>query len=280
MLKEKVYIGGRAAAVTKDEPTVVVYDPKQDSCDTLPPYTYKWFSMAVVSDQLVLVGGRDSFYKKTNKLGVWNEWSETWTYPLPPMTTACSSPSVTTHKNRWLVVMGGSGDETSLSRVEILDTTEPVQWYQAASLPQSCYQLSSATIGDICYLLGGFTREGPSKKVFRVCLDDLIPQAASQPTSTSVPLTPSPWQSLLDTPLHQSTALAFNGALLVVGGGVYPGRSTVYMYHPRRKCWFKAGELPNKRHTCGCIVLPSGEMLVSGGGDDEMRQQIEIASIL
>ena len=53
---------------------MIVYNPKQDSYDTLPPYAYQWFSMAVVNNQLVLVGGRDiQTDKVTNKLGVWNE---------------------------------------------------------------------------------------------------------------------------------------------------------------------------------------------------------------
>ena len=119
------------------------------------------------------------------------------------MTKACNLPFVATYNNRWLVVMGGNGkyDGIHLSRVEILDTTEPLQWYQAASLPQPCYQVPSATIGNMCYLLGGFSKEGVSKKVFSVCLDDLISQATSQTVSPSAPPipVPSPWQSLPDT---------------------------------------------------------------------------------
>ena len=121
VFKEMVYIGGGNASPDRER-TVMVYDPKQDSHDTLPPYTFKWFSMAVVNNQLVLVGGKDvQTGKVTNKLGVWNQQSKRWTHPLPQMTTACNSPSVATHNNRWLVVMGGY-DKTHLSRVEILDT--------------------------------------------------------------------------------------------------------------------------------------------------------------
>ena len=102
--------------------------------DTLSPYTYKYFSMAIVNNQLVLVGGVDvQTNKKTNKLGVWNEHSKRWTYLLPQMTTACRSPSIATHNNRWLVVIRGYGDGFVLTRVEILDTTESRQWYHAAS---------------------------------------------------------------------------------------------------------------------------------------------------
>ena len=268
-----------------DEQKVVVYDPKLDTCNTLPPYTYKYFSMAVINDQLVLVGGCEvaTYDNKTNRLGVWDEQSKRWTHPLPPMTTACDSPSVATHNNRWLVMIGGyGGGGTSLSRVEILDTTEPVQWYQAASLPQPRHHTPLAIIGNMCYLLGGFTGSGGSsttKKVFSVRLDDLISQAVAQPASasTSATPTPSPWQSLPDTPLNRSTALAFNGALLAIGGGdVYRGSSAICMYQPSSNSWVKAGELRTERFTSGCVVLPSGEVLVAGGGGS--KQLIEIAS--
>jgi N-acetylneuraminic acid mutarotase len=284
MFKEKVYIGGGATSSDRDELKLMVYEPKQDSWDSLPPYTYRYFSMAIVDDQLVLVGGCEvkNCWNKTNKLGAWKEQSKTWTHPLPPMTTACNSPSVATHSNKWLVVMGGNGDGNYLSRVEILDTSEPVQWYQAASLPQQCCQVPLATIGNMCYLLGGFTKGNSSKKVFSVNLDDLISQTVSQPASESTPPTPmpSPWQSLPDTPLQQSTALAFNGALLAIGGD-FLGSSTIHIYQPSSNSWVVAGELLTKRCESACIVLPTGELLIAGNGAyGETRQMIEIASIL
>ena len=119
MFKEKVYIGGGRTSSYRDGLKVMVYDPKQDSWDSLPPYTYRYFPMAAVGDQLVLVGGREveRHQNKTNKLGVWNEQSKRWTHPLPPMITACSTPSVATHNNRWLVVMGGDGISSDFSRL-------------------------------------------------------------------------------------------------------------------------------------------------------------------
>ena len=63
--------------------------------------------------------------------------------------------------------MGGYDGITHLSRIEILDTTEPGQWYHAASLPQPCNHTLPATIGNMCYLLGGYILGGvSSKKVF------------------------------------------------------------------------------------------------------------------
>ena len=276
MFKEKVYIGGGSADRGQTQ-TVMVYDPKQDSYDTLPPYTCKWFSMAVVSNQLVLIGGKDvQTGEVTNQLGLWNAQSKRWTNPLPSMTTACHSPSVATHNNRWLVVMGGIDDNiTHLSRVEILDT-DSTQWYHAASLPQPLSCSLPAIIGSMCYLLGGYS-EGAAlfKKMFSVCLDDLISQAVSQPASASAPPTPSPWQSLPDTPLDHSTASAFNGALLAIGGS--SEGTAIYHYQLSSRSWVNAGELPIGRSSCTCTVLPSGDLYVAGG--DGTAQQVDIASV-
>ena len=275
VFKEKVYIGGGSASLVTER-TVMVYDPKQDSYDTLPPYTCEYFSMAVVNNQLVLVGGVDvQTHKLTNKLGAWNEQSKRWTHPLPPMTTACRSPSVATH-NRWLVVMGGHDDKTHLSRVEILDI-DSTQWYHAASLPQPLFDSLPAIIGNMCYLLGGYSEGGASKKVFSVCFDDLISQAVSQPASASAPPTPSPWQSLPDTPLKYSTALAFNSALLAVGGHLM-GSTAIYHYQASSRSWVKAGELPTRRCVCTCTVLPSGDLYVAGGAAGA-GQKVDIESV-
>ena len=180
--------------------------------------------------------------------------------------------------------MGGD-DGNYLSRVEILDTTELRQWYCAASLPQTLCCVLPAIIGNMCYLLGGYTKGGvPSKKVFSVCLDDLIPKAVSEPANASVPSTPTPWQSLPDTPVECSSGLAFNGALLSVGGQqavgglyTYPWASSIYHYQPSSRRWVKAGELPDRQVACTCTVLSSGELYIAGGIGG--LQQVDIITI-
>ena len=151
------------------------------------------------------------------------------------MITAYHSPSVAT-QNKWLVVIRGESDGgTKLSRVEILDT-ESRQWYRAAPLPQPCCLASLATIGDTCYLVGGFTTGAELKKVYCVNLHHLIRDAVSQPASASAPPTTSPWETLPDTPLEWSTALAINGALLAIGGNWF-GSKDIYNYQPSSKSW-------------------------------------------
>ena len=285
VFKEKVYIGGGFTKLDREAQTVVVYDLQRESYDMLPPYPCKWFSMAVVNNQLVLIGGQDTRTgERTNELGIWKEESKRWTHFLPPMIIACNSPSVATYKNRWLVVMGGYDGKNHLSRVEILETTEPGQWYCSASLPQPCSHVAPAIIDNMCYLLGGYTNQGvaASRRVFCVCLNDLI----SQQTTENDPAIPSPWQSLPDIPLVRSTALAFNGALLAVGGcreSTLSNCKVIYYYQPSSRNWIKAGEMPTGRSHCSCTVLPSGDLYVAGGGvlDDNVAQSIvDIASVI
>jgi hypothetical protein len=291
VLKGKVYIGGGCAQKDVELKTVIVYDPQKDSCTTLPPYAYLYFSMAVVNNQLVLVGGQESvvIFNYINKLGVWDESSTRWTHPFPPMTTACYRPTIVTHKDRWLVVIGGIGGVTRfLSRVEILDTVSK-QWHNSTPMPESlgCSHTLTATIGSTCYLMGGYAFK---KQVLSVSLDELVSQAqVSKPVSASSHPTPSLWQTLPDTPLEFSAPLALNGTLLAVGGrskqdGLFKARNTIYAYHPERKEWVKVGEMPTERSQCSCIVLPSGEIMVVGTikfyMSNPTAQQIHLATVV
>ena len=261
VLKDKVYIGGGNASSEEERKTVIVYDPQQDSYNILPPYTHKHFAMAIVNDNLVLIGGenvRDNKVRFSNELGMWNNETAEWTCPLPPMTTACKHPSTTTYKNRWLVVIGGFNDTGALSRVEILDISSQ-QWSNSAPMVTSCNQVSLATVGNMCYLLGGIIENTTiSSKVYGACIDHLISHNLD---ASSV--SPSPWQILPDTPGTLDTALALNGALFAVGGR----GPDIYMYQPSTESWVKAGRLRTGRSACGCAVLSNGDVIVAGGGE-------------
>ena len=144
--------------------------------------------------------------------------------------------------------------------------------------------VAPAIIGNTCYLLGGYANQGvaASRRVFSVCLNDLI----SQQSTENDPSIPSPWQSLPDIPLVRSTALAFNGALLAVGGcreSTLSNCKVIYYYQPSSRNWIKAGEMPTGRSHCSCTVLPSGDLYMAGGGvlDDNVAQSIvDIASMI
>ena len=49
VFKEKVYIRGGDASSDRETQTVTVYEPTQDTYDTLPQYPYKNFTMGIVN---------------------------------------------------------------------------------------------------------------------------------------------------------------------------------------------------------------------------------------
>ena len=256
-----VYVGGGFCDKGETfKATVMVHSLHTGSWSTLPPYQMKYFGMAAVNNQLVLVGGRNpSTGIISNVLGVWDEGSQTWTHPFPKMPTSRHSLVITSYRN-WLITAGGEDESRCRSEtVELLDTLSG-QWYKGSPLPNVYSEMSSAINGNMWYLSRGRSSERiPNKHVFSVCLDDLISQAVSQSTSPSTPL---PWQILTDPPLTNSTVLVFNQALLTVGG---LESSAIHLYQPSSRSWVKIGDLPTERWNCACTVLPSGGVFVAGG---------------
>ena len=279
VIRRRVYVGG---GYGNEATVVMVYDPHSDQWSQLPPYQFKKFGMAAVNDQLVLVGGEDDSFKRTNRLGVWDEKSHQWTEPYPPRKTACFNPSVVTYE-KWLVVAGGYDGHALQDRVEILDTTTR-QWYSAAPLPRRCTRMKSALVGDTLYLMGGYDG-GAIKEVFTVSLPALIRQATTPSEAASPATAQTLWQTLPPTPLKYSAALTLRGSLLAIGGRDDKRKrsSAIHLYQPHsiRKC-VKVGDLPSARDSHVCTLLPSGEFLVLGGIDGHYgtrTSQVDMATV-
>ena len=273
-------MGGGVADKDEDACTVMVYE-QGVGWRTLPRYRYKWFVMAVLQDQLTLVGGREVFMMRvTNQISVWD--SQQWTHPYPPMPTACYGPAVVTYIN-WLVVAGGSIGVGYLATVEIMNTTNK-QWFTATPLPVGRHTMTSVVVGDECYFMGGFTRStggysglAGNKEIPHVSLPAITSQTVSQH-----PINPAQWHTLPDTPLEFSAPLALHGSLLALGG-CHDGQhrsSAIHLYQAERRQWVKVGDLPTARSHCSCTLLPSGEILVAGGWDEKGRiSRVDVATV-
>ena len=288
-----VYVGGRITSTTlsasRDANRIVmVYNSELDIWSTLPPSECVLFGMAAINNRLVLIGGYNCVSPLEGITGQLTVWDGAWKETFAPMPTARCSPSAVTYV-KWLVVVGGRlrAVNAKLSNVEVLDFTLN-QWYCCAPLPQPCSSISlTATVGNMCYALGGFTTEHEgSTKAFSVCLDDLISQAISlnsRPAVATSPSTPSPWHSLPDTPLAYSTAVCIDGALFAIGGAqgpsLQPGAS-IYIYQPSRKTWVQLRDvLPRKRERCTCVALTDRKILIAGGGYRSREVWVDIAEI-
>ena len=253
---------------------VTVYDIEKDNWIIMPPYSFYWFSLAVLNDQLVLVGGVGPSNERTDTLGVWEDrvmQTSKWIHPFPPMPTARSGAMVLTWRNRWLIVAGGYNENDykgSLSEVEI-STSE---WYCGSSLPIPAYKMSSAVIKNTWYLLGGYS-VGFDEQAFSIDMNDLIVDAISQSNLHSQQIQ---WLNIPQPPVSLSAAavLAIDKHLFALGGS--QDSSAINLYQPKNKTWIRIGELPLARQECVCTVLPNQKVLIVGGNLDS--EQVDIGT--
>lgn len=242
--------------------------------------------MAVVNGELVMIGGMDPASKTmTDTMGVWDEVSQHWMYPYHPMPSACARPAVVVY-NHYLIVAGGGGDDGAfLTQVQILDARTK-DWCNSAPLPEGCKQMTSAVVGDVWYLTGGLTLSGRNQVVFTASLPALISGAVSSPSATVAHSshTDNVWSTLTDAPLMYSHALSLRESLLVLGGRDHNAdlrrSSAIYYYQHSTWSWVKVGDLPSKRCFCACYVLPSGQVLVAGGGGGPNRLDMATVSYI
>ena len=260
-----MYVGGGWATRDNDDYIVMEYDTRSGKWGRLPPY-YRLckFTMTVINNQLVLVGGVDKQERRSKLLGVWSTDSKEWTRPYPDMPTARSNASAVTY-DKWLIVAGGrSGDGTRLSTVEVMNV-DTKQWYTRTPTPTAFTQMKTAIVGDLWYLMGGYDdNDRVTDKVYSVSLPVLISQVNSTQRDPQI------WKCISGLGLHYSTPLSISGSLLALSGKImdkHEAVTTIHHYQPETEEWVKVGDLPSPRSKCTCTVINNGEVLVAGGVD-------------
>ena len=143
-----VYVGGGYS--NGDNCVVMAFGITSGKWTTLPPYRSHYFAMTAINNQLVLVGGKDN-HGDSKVLGVWCADNERWIHPYPEMHTACSYCSAVVY-NEWLVVAGGVAGRN----VEVMNIDNQ-QWFAGPPTPTPWYRMRTATVGDVCYFMGGYT---------------------------------------------------------------------------------------------------------------------------
>ena len=278
VLEGKVYMGGGSAYGVENE-VVQVYDAGKDVWHQLPRYRRRYFAMTVIYSHLTVVGGEDIYTRKpTNQLAVFDSTSQKWTDSYPPMSTPRYWPAVVMH-GIWLLVAGGCDGDRHLATVELFNTSTN-QWLSASSHPVPFHITTSTILKDNWYLVTG------SKQVFCVSLPDIVSQTISKSTSKSTAL----WHRLPDTPLKNSAVITLNGSLLTVGGtklnkDTMTSQTDIYLYQPENKKWTKVGDLPSERHSCSCVQLAGGELLVTGGENSNsifhyvLTKRVDVAAV-
>ena len=279
---ERVCVGGGITYSDDDEYLVFQYDPARDEWTILPPGPVRYFGLGQLSGELLTVGGVDQWEVITKKVYHYKPESQRWEEFLQPMPTARAFLAVISTQSA-LIACGGATDITSdgkpvpCSTVEVF-TTETSQWYTTDPLPVPCYCMSSATINDTGYLLGGVTTANNlTSTVLYAPVASLIHRATSHPQQSASAARPdstsSAWKTLRDTPLVGFAAASLGGMLLAVGGEYGEMKTAVHVYSPATSTWIrvKSGDLPEPRFYCTAVELSANRLLVVGGRDQDRK---------
>ena len=242
VVQGKVYVGGGGAEKDSDEYIVMEYTGKWTS---LLPYRARFFTMTVIHNQLVLVGGSEK-EKASKMLGVWRADRKEWTHPYTDMHTARSSCSAAVH-TEWLVVAGGYDEHLkTMSSVEVLNI-DTKQWHAGPPMPSPTYRMKTAVVGDVYYFMGGFD-DGDllTKNVLSVSLRDLICYIHSNPSSKGEHKEQI-WKEIPGLQLFGSAPLSISGSLLAVGGRYKGGEATtaIHLYQPITREWISLVPRPS-----------------------------------
>ena len=276
MIGEKVYIGGGSIESAEDDHQVLQYDPSRNEWSRLPPHQVTFFGMVQFIGHLITVGGKTPCGGgNTGKVYRFVEESQKWEEFLKPMPTGRVCLSVATTQSA-IVASGGLTDisdnkAVSCDTVEVY-SSETSQWYTADPLPVPCFIMTSVTIADTWYLLGGAGTDGKDlTTVLYTPLAALI-QKATSPTHQSASPT-SVWKTLPDTPLRSSAAASLSGSLLAIGGysNKTPSSPSVHIFLSLTNSWVRVtnGDLPEARYGCTAVQLSSNLVLVLGGRNDQ-----------
>ena len=142
---------------------------------------------------------------------------------------------------------------------------------------KSFYSMKTATVGDMCYYMGGNGADGyTNKDVYRVSLPALISQVKSRR------IDPQIWETISPLNVICSTPLSIGGHLLAFGGELSgSGVTSIQHYQPDTNKWVKVGDMPSPRYNCTCAVTNNGDILIAGGSKDGSHTcTCDIASFL
>ena len=285
VMGESVYVEG---GVGRTGHKIFQYSWRRGAWSTLPECPVRWFGLTQFMGKLTTVGGLDQARSRTARVYDFVSESQRWQESLPPMPTARWDVTVVAHpssspKPPGITVCGGWGDGGVLLNTVEVYCYSTSQWHAAEPLPTPLYGLTSASVGDTTYLLGGVVGIGiSSEQCFQVHLDSLIDRAASHRASPSQH--GSLWTTVRDTPLTDSCACSLLGSLVTIGGrdsSTCPPSAAVHLLTSRGS-WerVRGGDLPEPRHLSTAVCLPSGELMVVGGGDGQTSMRtLFIASI-
>ena len=255
---DKVYVGGGVTTNANGAaPNIIQVIHLQDNnVTTLPVCPVKQFSLVVINDQVVTVGGRNmSDDIVSNKLYSWNEANGQWEESLPPLPTPRYFNTSVVWKGFLITCGGRIDDEDSITDCVEMLNLRTLRWRTASPMPlKESGKHAVVTERGGLYLLGGYL----GNAVHYCQLQSLVLSLTTQQDDT--------WKKLVDTPSDDCAATLLDGSPVIIGGctaGTNEICSTVQRY--AQDTWQMLGDLSCGRTACVAVQLGRDEALVIGG---------------
>ena len=250
--------------ISHSSSTVYRYHFKEDEWKTHSCCPHLKSGLAVISELLTAIGGRESLtLKKTNKLVSWRDGQ--WEEVFSPMNAARYDHAVVSNDS-YVIAAGGVKDETSVELFTISANT----WSTVTSLPQPLPRITAALCDDCMYAMDNYGY------AFAIRLSDL-----TKDISRNQPTLQSSWLTLkCPAPSESSTlcAVTVNGTMVAVavGGSKENGipDKDIYKYSVFSGKWIKVGCMDTPRFLPIVAVLPGDSIVVVGG-----RSQAKLSPI-
>ena len=255
-----VYVGGGwegkvGGSYESPSYNINCYDPVNKSWRSPINTPYCHFAMTTLNNKLLIAGGEDKSYKRTNQI-LTMDAGQLKNYTK--MTTGRLQATATGHQGM-LIITGGKGDkDKKLSSTELFNSNNG-QWYICSDLPQPHYWLQSVIVDNTLYLLGGWNKDdNGSPAVFTAPLDTLSRHQLN-------------WKTCQDTPCRQFAPVSVHGThLLIVGGFKMIGGRTsdVYKLNKVSHSWEAIGNIPSARSSAAAVST-ADKVIILGGRSDK-----------
>lgn len=259
----KVYIGGGydnkiGELLGASSFRVDTYDPVDNSWSPFPIKTpYCHFSMTLLNNRLILVGGRDKGYKVTNKIfSLRGSQLKEYT----KMTTPRYSAAAAGHQ-AMLIIAGGKVDKhIRLATTELFDSVYG-QWFTTDNLPQLYAEQQPIIINNTLYLVGGSSQDCEvSSEVLYASLDTLSSHSLK-------------WSHHKDLPWRCSTPVSLQNRHLVTVGGCIKGgigKNEIYILNMITQKWKLIGQIPSAREAPSLVSIDDSKKIIVIGGFNKL----------
>ena len=274
VLNGEVYFGGGYTDEKHEFNEYIVhrYKPSQNKWTTLPPLPVRYFGLGQINAKLIAIGGvRAKDKKPTGEVYTYDEKAQQWKQTIPLMQTARVSPGVFSVKSIYaLIVAGGEVKQNSYTNTVEIFKPPMSQWYKSYPLPTACCEMSTVSIENTCYILGGYQYPSNLKQALCISAEDLFHEIESTiETDQASHSSSTAWKVLFESPVYIPAAATLSGKLLAIGGDktIEGGARTrkVYMYSLSADSWIYISDLPAPRSMMTVANLSSNDILVIGG---------------